>query len=94
MTESEFNSRFDLAPRGYCEGRLIFEQCLMCKGYLQIRPSPEHSESCPCGNIGLDIDAGRFWVRNKQDSSHRTVEAIVKRLGNCAQQGIQLDGSS
>jgi hypothetical protein len=47
--------------RGYPSGRRIVYECLDCGDNL---PSlPAHAETCRCGNIAIDPDAGRISVK-------------------------------
>jgi hypothetical protein len=48
---------------GYPSGADVFYECEICGASV---PSlPAHSTECRCGNILLDVDAGRLAVREK-----------------------------
>jgi hypothetical protein len=51
---------FDPA-RGYPAGAAIAYECRLCGATLPSLPAPPEGE-CGCGNVGVDLDAGRVRV--------------------------------
>jgi len=47
---------------GYPAGKDIFYECGICK--IQIPSLPKVFQTCQCGNISIDIDAGRVTVKD------------------------------
>jgi len=46
------------APRG----KDIFYQCVQCNGIIS--SVPKNNIDCECGNISIDVDYFRFYVRD------------------------------
>lgn len=48
--------------KGYPAGKDMFYECRLCK--IQISSQPKVFQTCECGNISIDIDAGRVTVKD------------------------------
>ena len=72
MRRAEFDATFKSnavafdAAAGYPVGETIFYECSICRDVL---PSePPDSENCTCGNLYIDIDAGRMGARRGDET--------------------------
>ncbi len=49
---------------GYPAGRGLVYVCLACDGEVPSMPSHDEPCRCRCGNVAVDVDAGRASVRD------------------------------
>lgn len=63
MSEKRVRHYIEFDPReGYPTGRDLFYECGKCG--VVIPSLPEDNIRCRCGNVTVDVDAGRFSVRD------------------------------
>ncbi len=69
-----------LEPKdGYPKGRNISYECLICKDLIP--SSPNDGIGCKCGNIFIDLDAGRISIKNHEKAEIvKTNNTIFSKL--------------
>lgn len=72
MTRAEFDATFKSsavsfdATSGYPAGEALFYECGVCGDVLN--SEPPDSEVCTCGNLYIDVDAGRMGSRRGDEA--------------------------
>jgi hypothetical protein len=72
MRRAEFDTTFQSSSvafdptSGYPVGESLFYECGLCRDVLP--SAPPDSEVCTCGNLYIDVDAGRIGARRGDET--------------------------